>query len=257
MNIVVTGTGDRRGLGHRIATALRKHTTARVCGFTLQPKVNSVQVGCEDYPEYQVDITDFTSVENGLAKLHYQLETHGDPSDPLRVDAIINCAGVNKIAMLEDFSIQDWDLVMNTNARGIFYMAKVFLEDLKITQGTICNIVSNASHMPMTSSLAYNASKGAAHIMTLQMARELTKRHGITVFGISPNKLAGTGMSEDIEKRVCETRGWTPEKAKEYQLASLLAGETDPNELACFVAYLFSSREAHKYLTGCVIPYGA
>ena len=46
--------------------------------------------------------------------------------------------------------------------------------------------------MPMTCSLAYNASKGAAHIMTLQLARELTKKHGITVFGIAPNKLKGT-----------------------------------------------------------------
>ena len=98
------------------------------------------------------------------------------------------------------------------------------LPELAKTRGTVLNIVSNASHMPMTTSLAYNASKGAAHIMTLQLARELTKKHGITVFGISPNKLRGTEMSKDIEDQVVKHRGWTKEYAEQYQLNALLAG---------------------------------
>ena len=103
-----------------------------------------------------------------------------------------------------------------------------------------------------------NASKGAAHILTLQMARELTKKHGITVFGISPNKLKGTGMSRDIEEQVMATRGWTAEFARQYQLNSLLAGEeTDPAALAEFIAFLLHNKERHKFLTGCILPYGA
>lgn len=173
------------------------------------------------------------------------------------VFALINCAGINRIDYLEDMSEEDWDLVMDTNAKGIFNMCKAALPKLIETKGTIINIVSNASHMPMTSSLAYNASKGAAHIMTLQLARELTKRHGITVFGISPNKLAGTGMSDYLDSRVPEQRGWTEEQAKEYQLNNILAGEeTDPQILAEFIHYLLSKKSRHKFLTGTVIPYG-
>lgn len=175
-----------------------------------------------------------------------------------KIDVLVNCAGVNRIGMLEDFEAEDWDLVVDTNAKGIYNTSKVLLPWLIESKGTILNIVSNASHMPMTGSIAYNASKGAAHIMTLQMARELTRRHGITVFGISPNKLAGTGMSLDIEEQVCRTRGWTPEEAKKYQLDSLLAGEeTDPKQLAEFITYLLGSKDRHKFLTGCIIPYGA
>jgi NAD(P)-dependent dehydrogenase (short-subunit alcohol dehydrogenase family) len=112
--------------------------------------------------------------------------------------------------------------------------------------------------MPMTHSAAYNASKGAAHILTLQMARELRKRHGLTVFGISPNKLHSTGMSDYIDKRVCELRGWTPEEAKAYQCANLPAGEeTDPDQLAQLITYLVTETERHKYLNGCILPYGA
>lgn len=182
--------------------------------------------------------------------------TFGDV--PERLDVLINCAGVNITGWLENFSEAQWDQVLDVNAKGIFKMTQWALPALVKSRGTVLNIVSNASHMPMTTSLAYNASKGAAHIMTLQLARELTKKHGITVFGISPNKLKGTEMSKDIEEQVMQHRGWTKEHAEQYQLGALLAGEeTDPVQLAEFVAFLLSNKPRHKYLTGCVLPYGA
>lgn len=177
---------------------------------------------------------------------------------PERLDILINCAGINKTAWLEDLPDEQWDEVMGVNAKGIFKMTQWALPELVKTRGTVLNIVSNASHMPMTTSLAYNASKGAAHIMTLQLARELSKKHGITVFGISPNKLRGTEMSKDIEDQVVALRGWTREYAEQYQLNALLAGEeTDPAQLAEFIAFLLSNKPRHKFLTGCILPYGA
>ena len=125
------------------------------------------------------------------------------------LDVLINCAGVNIINWLEDFVEEDWDRVMDTNAKGIYMMSRECLPMLIKSKGTIVNIVSNAAHIPMTCSLAYNASKGAAHIMTLQLARELTKKYGITVFGVAPNKMSGTGMSDSIDRQVVESRGWT------------------------------------------------
>jgi NAD(P)-dependent dehydrogenase (short-subunit alcohol dehydrogenase family) len=174
------------------------------------------------------------------------------------IDVLINNAGVNLIDWLENFEEDMWDKVMDTNAKGIYMMTKACLPSLIRRKGTVLNIVSNAAHMPMTCSLAYNASKGAAHIMTLQLARELTKKHGITVFGIAPNKLKGTGMSDAIDDQVVKTRGWTKEYAQQYQLNGLLTGEeTPPQRLAEFVAFLLQSKEHHKYLTGCILPYGA
>lgn len=179
----------------------------------------------------------------------------GCPDD---VEVLINCAGVNKTNWLENVTDAEWDDVMDTNAKGIFKMTQWALPALIRNKGTVVNIVSNAAHMPMTCSAAYNASKGAAHILTLQLARELTKKHGITVFGVAPNKMAGTGMSRDIERQVVEQRGWTPEEAQRYQLAALLPGEeTPPQAVAEFIAFLLSERHRHKYLSGCVIPYGA
>lgn len=173
------------------------------------------------------------------------------------LDVLINNAGVNGIDMLEDVSDELWDRVMDTNAKGIYKMSQACLPMLIKSKGTILNCVSNASSVPMTSSACYNASKGAAKILTAQMARELTKRHGITVFSISPNKLKGTEMSNKIDAEVVRTRGWTIEEAQKYQIAGLLAGEeTDPKRVAEFVAFLLQSKDHHKYLTGCDIPYG-
>ena len=185
-------------------------------------------------------------------------DPQGTFGDCPEVDVLINCAGINITNWLQNVTDKDWDDTMDINAKGIFKMSQWALPRLIESKGTILNIVSNASHMPMTTSLAYNASKGAAHIMTLQLARELSKAHGITVFGISPNKLRGTNMSKDIEAQVIKHRGWTAEFAAQYQQNALLAGaETEPSTLAEFITFLLSSKQRHVFLSGCIIPYGA
>lgn len=242
MNIIITGASS--GLG------------AQTAKYLFEAGHNIVGISAKQNPTADVliselvcDITDEYQISANIGKILGILKS---------VDILINNAGVNKISYLEDLSRETWDHVMDTNAKSIYLMSKALLPELIRSKGTILNIISNASHIPMTSSLAYNASKGAAYIMTKQLARELTKRHGITVFGISPNKLKNTGMSKYIEKRVCEIRGWTEEEAKQYQLNSLVTGEeTDPKILAEFIAFLLSNKDRHKYLSGCVLEYGA
>lgn len=228
-NIVITGAASGLGLELFLALKADKHNV-----FPYDKKFFELHdVRCPD------------------ANFIEQVEAAGG------CDILINCAGINGIDMLEDVSDNLWNTVMDTNAKGIMMMSQAFLYQLIKNNGTILNIVSNAAHMPMTSSICYNASKGAALIMTKQMARELTKRHGITVFSVSPNKMAGTGMSDQIDAEVVRTRGWTVEQAKEYQRQGLLAGEeTQPRMVAGLIAYLLQDKDHHKYLTGCDIQYG-
>lgn len=202
---------------------------------------------------------------NGDLAVSYDIEDGYDVLKPRdmptflsdKIDVLINCAGINKINWLENVQDADWDAVMDVNVKGIFKMTQYFLPHLKKNQGTIVNIVSNAAHMPMRCSAAYNASKGAALILTKQLARELTSQ-GVTVFSVSPNKLSGTEMSKSIDQQVVETRGWTLEAAQKYQLAGLLTGEeTPPQCVAEFIAFLLSNKQRHKFLAGCDLPYGA
>lgn len=172
-----------------------------------------------------------------------------------KIDGIIHCAGKNFIKSIPDLNGSDLLDLMHVNAFSIFYIVKPLLENLR--GGFVCNVVSNAASVPMTNSLAYNASKAAARMMTKQMARELIKSHQITSFSVSPNKLKGTGMSDYIDNEVCRTRGWSLEEARAYQAASLPAGvETDPEACAEFIAHLCSEKENWRYLNGCDLTYG-
>lgn len=225
-NILVTGSAH--GLGKAIVAELR--------------------LRCHDHVVFEFDHA------NGNDVLKPDLHFLRDG----KLDILINCAGINIINWLDDFTEDDWDKVMDTNAKGIYMMVRACLPWLIESKGTVVNICSNAAHMPMTCSLAYNASKAAAHIMTLQLARELTRKYGITVFGVAPNKLKGTEMSKSIDEQVMATRGWTLKQTQEYQLKSLLTEEeTPPENVAQFLAYLLAHKNNHKYLTGTVVPYGA
>lgn len=225
-NILITGSSN--GLGAALVTKLR---------------ADGHSVWCYDIKD-----------GNDVRDPHFV----GELADMTELDVLINNAGVNLIDWLENFEEHQWDEVLDVNAKGIYMMTRALLPKLIESKGTVVNIVSNAAHMPMTCSLAYNASKGAAHIMTLQLARELTKKHGITVFGVAPNKMSGTGMSDSIDDQVVATRGWTKEYAQQYQLNGLLTGEeTPPRAVAEFIAFLLQDKEHHKYLTGCILPYGA
>jgi NAD(P)-dependent dehydrogenase (short-subunit alcohol dehydrogenase family) len=168
---------------------------------------------------------------------------------------LINCAGINHLDWFPRLSPLDWDRVMAVNAKAPFLVTQALLPALR--GGTVLNVVSNAADMPMTHSLLYNASKGALKSMTMQMARELRATHDITVFGISPNKLSGTGMSDAIDRRAAELRGISLEEAVAYQKGRLPFGEETPVvECANFIAWLLHRKASHRHLAGTIIPYG-
>lgn len=171
-------------------------------------------------------------------------------------DVLINNAGVNGLDWLHSLTEERWATIMDTNAKGIYVMSRAAAPILVHRKGTIINIVSNAAHVPMRASLAYNASKGAAHIMTLQLARELAP--DVTVFGVAPNRLAETEMTDLIDSECARVRGWSLEEALAYERKTSLVGErTPPHLIAALVTHLVQSKEHHKYLTGCILPYGA
>jgi len=223
-------TGAAKGLGNAIFNELIKS------GWAVY--------GIDKEMGDKVDVTDQAALDKFFRKIGH-------------VDLLVNCAGVNGIDYLENHTEGLWDNVMDTNTKGIFLTTKAALSKLKIVQGTVLNIVSNAYRVPMTASIAYNASKGAAAIMTKQMARELYKRHGITVFGINPAKIKDTGMSDYIDDQVVRVRGWTKEFAQEYQLNGILIGEEiEAEKLAEFIGWLVEEKHRHKHFCGCLIDYG-
>lgn len=172
----------------------------------------------------------------------------------LEVRRIVNCAGHNFIVPFDDLAFTAASALFRLNALALpAVVQSLRVQKLLPAGAIICNVISNAAKVPMTHSLAYNASKAAQEMVTRQMARELRE---YSIFGVSPNKLAGTPMSRQIEGRVRELRGWTVEEAAKYQLAALPAGvETPVSAVAQFISDMMAPIH-HPFITGCIFPYG-
>jgi NAD(P)-dependent dehydrogenase (short-subunit alcohol dehydrogenase family) len=225
-------TGASSGLGEEIAMAISHDY--RVIDWSL---------------ETGVDVSDVKSVIDAVNVL---FDIHGECK---KIDLLVNCAGTNLIRYLGDTLTEEFDHVMGTNARSIFLTARFLLKSLR--GGTVLNIISTASHAPMTASLAYNASKAAAEMMTRQMAHELIVTHDITVFGVSPNKLADTAMSAKTDRDVARVRDWSAAETEAHARAARLTHkETPPAMVAEFIAFLVSRKDRHEYLAGSILEYG-
>ena len=104
-----------------------------------------------------------------------------------KLDVLVNNAGIAVIGVLEDTSAQDWDKVMEVNAKGVFLGTKAVIPEMKKAGGgSIVNISSTSGMVGQPSiSPAYNASKGAVRIFTKAAAIQHAK-DGIRVNSVHP-----------------------------------------------------------------------
>ncbi len=249
--IVITGASS--GLGLAIKYALEGDTaqaTHQVFGFS--------------YP-----VLDVRSMNDCRQFLQ---DICGDQRHNRSIDVLINCAGVSPLNWIDEATDYEWDHIMDTNCKGVFNMTRAAIPYLSAKGpdgrkyrpfdtsegGTILNICSTAAWTPMTCTHIYNASKAAVHKMTRQMARELKPRHDIDVFGVAPNQLADTFITDSVNAAVPVLRGWTKEEAEAKQKSMAPAGKATPTSVvADFIAFLLKNKESHRYLTGSILQYGA
>jgi NAD(P)-dependent dehydrogenase (short-subunit alcohol dehydrogenase family) len=88
-----------------------------------------------------------------------------------RLDVLVNNAAVFQSAALESLSLEAWDTVFQTNARGPFLMAREALTHLRAAEGRIVNIGSLGGLHAWADHAHYCASKAALHMLTQAMAK--------------------------------------------------------------------------------------
>jgi len=110
------------------------------------------------------------------------------------VHILINNAGINIRKNLEDFALDEWRRVMDSNVTSAFLVSRSFIPHMRgHGYGRIINLCSIMSHVSLPGRAAYSASKSALLGMTRSLALELTSE-GITVVAISPGPF-GTEMN--------------------------------------------------------------
>lgn len=242
MKVLITGCSGNNSLGGMIAEAFKDiDSEIEVIGINKDMTHNdSVDVN------YHADLSDPESISEVCNEIRADYDS---------IDCFIHCAGIPSLSWFEQIDDDEFIDTIMVNSISTVFITRNLLDLL--VGGTVVNMSSNASHMPMRCSLAYNMSKAALTMATKQMARELTKPNDMVIFSISPNKLKDTGMSNITDNHVPELRGWTKEEADQMQNNAILNGkQTDPRQLAHFIAYLLTDRTRHEMMSGCDIPYG-
>jgi NAD(P)-dependent dehydrogenase (short-subunit alcohol dehydrogenase family) len=161
-----------------------------------------------------------------------------------RVDILINAPGINSTTPIMEITEEEWNQIMDINLKGAFYSSRITAAQM-IRQGeggSIINISSASSEIPLSKVMTYSISKAGMNNMTKFMAREWAS-HKIRVNAVMP----GFFPAEQNRKILTDERreaifGHTP--MNRY-------GEAD--ELAGVIIWL-ASEKASSFVTGSIVP---
>jgi 3-oxoacyl-[acyl-carrier protein] reductase len=121
------------------------------------------------------------------------------------LDVLVNNAGIFVTAPLAELAVQDWDRLLDVNARAVLLTTQAALPALRCSPaGRIVNIASMAARRGAAGEAGYAASKAAVVGLTRVAAVELGP-HGITVNAVCPGYVltdmgAATRRAEDVAR---------------------------------------------------------
>jgi len=157
-----------------------------------------------------------------------------------KLDILVNNAGIWRRGRVEDTTVEDWDMILDVNAKGVFLGTKLAIPEMrKAGGGSIINISSTAGLVGGPRSSAYTASKGAVRLFTKATAVQYAQE-GIRANSIHPGPI-DTSMIQQV---------WHgEEQSREAALARTPLGRIGtPEDIAYGVLFLASDESS--FMTG-------
>jgi NAD(P)-dependent dehydrogenase (short-subunit alcohol dehydrogenase family) len=164
----------------------------------------------------------------------------------LRIDALVNCAGIASIGKVADTTPEEMDRIYGVNVKGIYHCIHFAIPKMiEGGGGAIVNMASMAAKVGIQERFAYSMSKGAAVSMTLSVARDYLSE-GIRANCICPARIHTPFVDGYLEKNYPEEeRAGMFQKLSEYQPIGRMG---KPSEVAELAAFLCSDKAA--FITG-------
>ncbi|WP_437926027.1 3-oxoacyl-ACP reductase family protein [Sorangium sp. So ce291] len=191
-------TGSSRGIGRSIAVRFaREGADVAITYHKSKEGAEEVLAEVESAGRrghlFSVDVASVQSVQ-GLIKdtvAHFG-----------RLDVLVNNAGLEKRAPFWDATEEDYDQVMNTNLKAVFFGSQAMVRHLREARrpGKIINISSVHEDLPFPNFASYCASKGGVRMLTRTLAVEL-RGMGITVNAIAPGAIETEINAELLKDR--------------------------------------------------------
>ena len=224
-------TGAARGIGAEIARTYAR-AGASVGVLDVAPDVKAVAAEL-DGPVELADLADVTATGEALRRLVHALGG---------IDVLVNNAGILRITPLLDITVEEWDLVLDVNARSVLVTTQLAARAM-ITAGRggrIINMASMAAKRAAAEQAHYAASKAAVISLTQAAAIELGP-HRINVNAICPGYV--------LTEMGAATR--TAEMVAAWSATSPLGRCAEPADVAGVALFLASDDAA--YCTGQAI----
>lgn len=223
-SVIVTGAAS--GLGAATAKAFAEKG-AHVFGIDLQPSIDkATEAGV---PAGVTLIAGDVTSEDDVKAVIAQAGEAG----PLRV--AVNCAGVGWASrILSRKGVHELDLfqkVININLVGTFNVMRLAAEAMAATdavdedgqRGVVINTASVAAFEGQIGQIAYAASKGGVHAMTISAARDLAQV-GVRVCTIAPGTIETpmlAGITEEFQKTLAASIPFPSRLGKPAEYAKL------------------------------------
>ena len=183
-------TGSARGIGSALAIGLAQAGAAVAVSDipdhldgarSVQHKIEDL--GCQS-GTYELDVLDLSGIRTAIEKV---------VSDFGRLDVLVNNAGIRIPKPALEVTEEDWDAVVDTNLKGVFFCAQAAaLPMIDQGGGRIINIASQMALVASENRAAYCASKAGVANLTRVLALEWIK-YGITVNAIGPGPTTTPG----------------------------------------------------------------
>lgn len=227
-------TGASRGLGQTFARALARAgadlvITSRTLG-SLRAFEQEIQALGRRAVPLELDVRDEQSIRRMVAAA---VQAYG------HIDVLVNNAGCNVRKKAADVTWDDWNLVLDTNLRGGFFVAQSVAQHMiPRRSGRIINIGSVTSVFGYAGLGPYGASRGGIRQLTMSLADDWGP-HGITV-----NCLAPGWFRTEQNKVMYEDPAWVSYLVERIPLKR----PGRPEDLEGAVIFLAS--DASAYITG-------